>query len=264
MPAFQLTRLKTQIGDLSRLFTRPEEFQRCLRDLMELYADWAYRPGEEIKLLSFTPSYRVPPLILRHLTQELGGMCRENPHAALALADVLWRDKYIEPRLLAVQIMGQTPIVSLDAVIEQFQNWVVPGEDNQALDALFEIGSLNLRHEAPSEWLGLIDGWLQNQDVRYQILGLRAMLSVINDPGFVNLPPVFCMLVPIIQECAESLDTSLLIVLGALVKRSPIETAYLFRQQVLNPLCKQRTRRLLRQCMAFFEPETRENFRDIL
>ncbi|RPJ43018.1 MAG: hypothetical protein EHM21_12100, partial [Chloroflexi bacterium] len=99
MPAAELSRLRTQINGLIDRFDDPTGFRLALRDLLEMYANRAYRPGQAVQPQPLLPSYRVPPLITHQLELELSKTCLEQPAQALEVVEALWHDPFLEPRL---------------------------------------------------------------------------------------------------------------------------------------------------------------------
>ena len=64
MPAVQLSLLRSQLEELSWYFEEPEEFQRALGRLFELYSDRTYRPGQVAGSVPLSQAYHIPPLVL--------------------------------------------------------------------------------------------------------------------------------------------------------------------------------------------------------
>ena len=265
MPAFQITRLRAQINDLARSFTRPEEFHAMLQDLFEFYGNPAYRPGELVMDSPIVRTYHLPPMVMNQFELELGRLCRENPGPTLALADRLWQDQHLETRTLAAFLVGQAPPTPPDPIIERLTTWGVPGIPAIILDTLFERGSRRLRHEHPLKWLETIGTWMNSEELPHVNIGLRAMLSVVNDPDFENLPPIFRLLGKYVQKPAESLTSNLMKILEALIARSPIETAYFLRRQVLTATeTSPDSLRLVRRCLPLLPPEAQASLRSAL
>jgi len=262
MPAFQLARLKAQIGELIRLFTRPAEFHRELTDMLEFYADHGYRAGEEVQSLSLVSAYRVPPLVMRNLEVSVSEMNRENPHAGLALVEELWKDLYSEPRHLAATLLGKMPPDLKEDVAGRLKSWARPGLQEQYLDLLIVFGGIRLRHEDDRAWLCLLEEWLTDKDPETQKIGLRAAVLTIQDNKYKNIPPLFKLITPPLLECADQLKGSILEVLESLVIRTPSETAYFIRQMATNSNTSAETMKLLRQCLSFFSAEDRSLLRD--
>jgi|APSaa5957512622_1039677.scaffolds.fasta_scaffold56421_2 hypothetical protein len=265
MPAFQITRLRAQINALARCFTRPEEFYPMLRDLFEFYGNQAYRTGELNLDSPLVDTYRLPPMVMNQFELELGRLCHENPGAALALANQLWQDEHLETRMLAAFLVGQVPPSPPEPIIERLTAWGKPGTPAIILDALFERGSRRLRHEHPLQWLEAIENWMKSKEPPSVSIGLRAMLSVVMDPDFENLPPVFRMLADHVKEPADSLLSNLAAVLEALAVRSPMETAYFLRRQVLtSTMTSPASLRLVRRCLPLLPPEAQASLRSAL
>src|SRR5512143_3412435 len=149
MPAVELTRLRQQINRLIARFDDPVGFHSALNDLLDLYANRAYRPGKAVQPQPLLPSYRVTPLIMQQLELELGKTCQEQPGQALGVVDALWRDPYLEPRLLAASLLATIPASHHEAAIQTLRAWAVPGENFRMLDALFRHGTTSLRRSAP-------------------------------------------------------------------------------------------------------------------
>ena len=264
MPAFQLAKLKSQINDLGDSFTRPKEFRQGLKDILEKYANWGYRPGLEVTSVSLIPSYHMPPLVLHLIEQEIIKLSQKYPGAAISLADNLWQDEYLEPRLLAVTLLGQCTLSPPEPVINRIREWGMPGEEKRILDALFESGTINIRKKLPEQWLGLIEGWIVDGDASYQALGIRALLSIISDSQFANLPPVFRMLGMVFQRSNADQYPVLEDVFEALAYRSPSETAYFLRQQLTSDSSNDVISHIARRTMSYLPQAGQESIRDVL
>jgi len=263
MPAVELSRLRVQINGLIARFDDPIGMRSALHDLLDLYANRAYRPGQTVKAQSLLPSYRVTPLVMRQLELELGKTCKEQPELALNVVEELWHDTYLEPRVLSTALLGAIPASHAEAVIQKISNWAKPEENSRMLDTLFQNGSVELRRSAPQLLLGIIEQWLGSYRPELQTLGLRALVPLIHDTAFENLPPVFRLLGPVVQNISVPLQTDLQIVVEAMAKRSPVETAYFLRQS-LGIAVGQGTARLVRRCMPLFDTAQQTSLRSAL
>jgi hypothetical protein len=106
----------------------------------------------------------------------------------------------------------------------------------------------------------LIEGWLRSTKIFQQQLGLRALLPLIQDPGFENLPVFFRLIQSLCQTAPAALRPDLLDVLAALARRSPQETAYFLRQTLMFPDSAD-TPWLVRQSLSKFPPEYQASLR---
>lgn len=263
MPAAELTRLRSQINKLIELFSDPSAFRSALRDLLELYANRAYRPGQSVQPQPLLPSYRVPLLVTRQLEMELGKTCQEQPEAALDVVEALWRDSYLEPRLLATNLLGAIPVEHAAEVIQKIRAWARPDESSRMLDALFQSATNTLRRSAPKHILLLSEDWLSSMSLQTQALGIRILVPLIRDAGFENLPVIFRLLSPLMQSVPSALQTDLQIAIEALASQSATETAYFLRQALSMSSGKNITR-LIRRCLPLFNDQQQASLRAAL
>ncbi len=263
MPAAELSRLRMQINGLIDRFSDPAGFRLALRDLLEMYANHAYRPGQAVHPQPLLPSYRVPPLITHQLELELGKTCLEQPAQALEVVEALWHDPYLEPRLMAAVLLGAIPASQGEAVIQKLRDWAVPAENFRMLDALFRHATTSLRRETPQLLFGLYEEWINSPQTATQSQGIRALIPIIEDEAFENLPPVFRLLSPLVQRSPAALQTDLHAALETLARRTPIETAY-FLRQALSMSPGPSVARLIRRCLPLFDPYQQASLRAAL
>lgn len=233
MPAIRTERLKTQVALLTRKFMRPGEFMTGLRDLFDQYAFHVYRPGQAVPPRSYIPAYHIPELVMLQLQTSLRPECLAHPQEGLALADILWAEKNMEPRLLSTYLLGQIPVEFFDEVTVRLQRWSLPVEDRPLLRALFSAGTVTLRRSAIRRWLEVIQSWLSSPLPGQQASALQALLALLEDPSFENLPAVFSMLGSLFQAAPASMQSDLQDVLEACLRRSPVETGFFLRQQLM-------------------------------
>ncbi len=269
MPAAELSRLRAQINGLIERFADPSGFRTALRDLLEMYANRAYRPGQAVQAQPLLPGYRVAPLIMQQLELGLSKTCQEQPEQALAVIEALWHDPFLEPRLLAAALLGTIPVSAVgaaslgEAVAQKLRAWAVPAENFRMLDALFRTGTISLRRSEPKLMLGLCEEWLSDRQVTVQALGIRALIPMIEDALFENLPPVFRLLSATVQSTPPALQTDLQVALEALARRTPVETAY-FLRQALSMSPGPGTARMIRRCLPLFSPDQQASLRAAL
>src|SRR5581483_11732809 len=100
MPAIDLARLRKQAARLSDFFFVPDEFIRHLHETLDFYVDRSVRKQQAVAPSANLQTYRTPSVILKQIEQELIRPSREDPDAALDLADRLWDEAYLETRVL--------------------------------------------------------------------------------------------------------------------------------------------------------------------
>ncbi|PWH17183.1 MAG: hypothetical protein DDG60_02770 [Anaerolineae bacterium] len=238
MPAIDIARLKTQAAVLVEKFDQPERFVKELHEILDLYADRTLRVGIAAPA-SVLPAYRVPQAVLRQIEMELNPLATTFPEQALALTNALWKAGYLETRLLAAVLLGKihpdTP-----HLLERVQAWVARARDKQLRKALLNAGLVRLRREAPQRFLALIQTWFDPSTPRLWEYAIYALIPLLEDPAYENLPPIYTMLTPVIQNIPPMLQNELADLLTALYRASPVETTYFLRQAMAgaaSPQC---------------------------
>lgn len=263
MPAIQLTRLRIQSAALGEKFSQPETFVRLLRDLLDFYADRTYRPGRVGTRLPLIPCYQSPAPVLRQVESELLTRVSADPANAVRLADLLWQEAYLEPRMLAISVLGMLPELAMDALVERLQTWAKPEEEGALLSMLLERGSIRLAQVSPERWQDMVRDWLGSSRTVVQQMGLRSLAAVLQAPTFENLPTVYNLLAPLYQQAPSDLQPELMSVAHVLIDRSPAETAA-FLRHTLSLSSGRRTARLIRKLLPEFRPDLQENLKAAL
>jgi hypothetical protein len=258
MPAAELSRLRAQLPLLTALFDQPAVFRRARVGLCETYADPTFRAGRTI-----IPSYRMPQLVFRQLELALAAACRAQPEQALAIVDELWAETHVEPRILAVHLLGQIPLSQGEGILDRLRKWASPHEDSQMLAALFTHGTARLRAQGPDALMDLFGEWLDDADLPKRLVGLKALRSLVDDAEYENLPPLFNLLFPLVRAAPQNLFNELSSLLTSLAKRAPTETAYFLRQVLASPTGRD-TPRLTRRIMPLLSDAQQESLKSAI
>ncbi len=258
MPAVDQSRLKTQIDGLIWRFTRPEEFTRELHNLFSYYADRVYRPGDLVLKKHVQQAYHVPPLVIRQLELDLRARCEENPAAALALADTLWQESMLEPKLFAASLLGMLPSNRSDDISSRIQAWSAETKDIKVLKPMLEKSTAAIRRYQPEILLALLKDWSSSQDLPSHRLAAYLIQTLLGEPAFENIPPIFDMLTGIMQSHPQPLREGLLEIFRQLRKRSPAETAYFIRQSIRLGV-SDASASVLRKAIAEFDEPVRSS-----
>lgn len=264
MPAVQLNRLKEQLQLIAGVFDQPEFFIKALHGLLEQYADHTYKSAQTVnKAVLSIDSYHVPPVVMNQLGLSVNQWTQANPLAGLELVKFLWKDPKLEPRLLGCRILGAVSVEYKGQVINQIIEWAVPGTDKLLLQQMFEFATVTLRRKAAQFWLEQIRTWLADSRLEIQRMALYALLPMIQDRTFQNLPAVYNSLGTVIQINAKPLQNEVRNILIALADRSPTETVY-FIKQMFGLGTSEDFLRLIRRCLPEFPGEVRDRIREIL
>ncbi len=262
MPAIDIARLKTQAAVLVEKFDQPAVFVTELHKILDLYADRTLRTGIAAPA-SVLPAYRAPQAVLRQIEMELAPLATTFPEQAMALTEALWKAGHLETRLLAAILLGkihpETPHLT-----ERVRNWVSRVRDKQLRAALLGTSLVRLRRENPDQFLNLIHGWFDPAAPKQWENAIYALIPLLEDPSYDNLPPIYNLLTPVIQNIPSNLQNELADLLTALYQASPVETTYFLRQALAgteSPQTPVILRRILPALPAPFQPAVLEMVR---
>jgi hypothetical protein len=260
MPAIQPARLKQQATLLAESFGDPGGYVRSLHHMLDFYSDRSRRPGQSGKPSPLIMAYNVKLPVLRLILQSIQPLALENPDEALALCDALWEEPYLEFRLMAAMLLGLIPPQPPETITRRLNDWITSDLEENLIEALLENALVRLYQEAPNTIIQMIQGWLESPLPFYQQVGLRALLPLIWNPEFDNLPVCFRLLQSLVRSAPPVLRPDVLDVLGAMARRSPQETAHFLRQTLGTPKAVD-TAWLIRQTLHEFPEGIRSNLR---
>lgn len=262
MPAIDLARLRKQANRLADFFFVPEDFLKQLREVLEFYVNHSLRKKESIAPGSNLPTFRTPAVVVRQIENAIGPIARENPYYALELADLLWDQGYIETRMLAAFLLGCLPPME-ERLLARLTAWTRQVRDPSVRNALLTTSLARMRKETPADFLVLISEWLHPARQDLWPNGIQALLPLIIDPDYENLPPIFALVRPIIESAPGMLQNDLADLINALYQASPSETEYYLHEIVeesTNPL----TIVTLRRILDLFHPELQSKLRNLV
>jgi hypothetical protein len=230
MPAIQPARLKIQVQEMSQLVDDPAAFLRALHDLLDFYADRTRRFQRGDRAMSLIRNYRVPDQVLRQIEIGLIPVLSPHPDTAIALADSLWEDGWLETRLLAITIVGQIKPQPPERVSEKVRAWGLMSKDPMVTKALAFRGTERLRQGQRDHFLEMVEEWLSSGELSLVRVGLHAVAHLLEDQRFENLALIFRWLSPLTRQVDFKTKQALIPVLKLLAQRSPQETAYFLRK----------------------------------
>ena len=263
MPAIQPARLKQQASEISEHFDDLDALARSLHYLLDYYSDRAVRPGLSGTPVPLIDSYNVRPPVLRQLVQELTPFVQGNPEQGLALCDRLWDESYFEFRSLAASLLGKIPPDPPERIVERIQAWLTPDLDAVLVEDLLVQALAQLRERDHQTHADLIQGWLDSGDDFLDQVGLRALMQLIQEPDFENLPVFFKLIQPLTRACPPAVKPDLLDILTMLAHYSPSETAYFLRHTLDTPEAVD-TPWIIRQILKEFPPEFEASLRKVV
>lgn len=223
MQSVKLSRLKSQLNALAVHFSEPELFQGAATSLFEMYENkristnqWSGRTQ-----LSF---YGIPESVMAELETKFAALSREFPQEAIANADFLWTAPYYEPKKIAIVILSKLDAAYVNEFIKRIQSWISPALEDILVTDL--ISSINDKTEIShsKEWLLMVKTLLDSHEPKSVELGLISLKATLSQP-FQNLPGIFSLVTPILQNPNRASQKELVDVIKALINQSEAETA---------------------------------------
>jgi hypothetical protein len=262
MPAIDLARLKIKTARLAEKFNDPGTFLRELGELLDSYTNHTARPAQ-VALRTSLPSYRTPKPVLRQITLELAPLAEKDPAEAFALANALWEAGYLETRLLAASLAGLIPPASAMSLFGRIPEWLGQTRDKEITQALLTEPFGRIRRENPQAMLILLEEWLRTISAGTQAWGLHALIPLLNEPGFENLPAAFKALRPAVEGAGPATQIDLSACLVTLGRISPTETIH-FLREILSSQPRPMMVRTLRRMLPDLPLALQNGLRDIL
>jgi hypothetical protein len=233
---------------------------RALNELLEFYTNRTMRASQVVRRLSL-PTYHTPVPVLRQVERELAPLADARPLEAVTLVRVLWESGSLETRLLAARLLGMIPPVQAILALTRLPEWLTQSTDKVIRQALLTDAFARLRRENPIAFFLLLEDWLKSPRSSWQVWGLQALIPLLDDPDFENLPAVFRILRPAIESAGPSMQIDLQACLTALARVSMTETV-LFLRAVLQAKPNAVMLRTLRRILPSLPPELQTGLRE--
>jgi hypothetical protein len=262
MPAINLAQLKTLAARLAEKFNEPEAFLRELSKLLDTFTNHTLRTSLTISRMSL-PTYRTPVPVLRQIQAEIVPLAEAHPTEGLALMNALWNAGSLESRLLAAYLLGSIPTAPAISALTQIPEWFIQSTDNAIRTALVTDAFARLRRENPDVLLLLLEDWLKSPVKSLQIMGLQALIPLLTDPNFENLPVVFRILKPAIRSAGPATQLELQACLATLGQVSPTETQA-FLREIIHKEPPTLMLRTLRRTLPNLPPKLQSGLREVL
>ena len=255
MPSIDLMRFRFQIVELLDQFSDPVRFQKAFHEMLDLYSRRALKPGLSSLPRSLLPSFNCHSQVMKLIINGISPAVRELPQQAVAIADHLWEDNYLESRELATTILGLLPAELAPSVEERILKWAHPDVDTASLDMLLKYSIRTIESSHQEMLADLVSYFLHFHDPSYHPIGLKMMENLIRNPGFARIPSLFKLISPfVIEETDQLTQINTGLVIAALAERTPVETVF-FLKQLLALTPGAGIERTVRRYLPFFPEE---------
>ena len=262
MPAIELARLKTQAARLAEKSGDPQAFVHDLDELLDAYTNRTIRARQVVRRLA-APTYHTPRPVMRQIEYELDLLVESQPAQAAGLVGVLWEAGSLESRLLAAYLLGSLPLAEARPALTHLTAWLAGTTDRQIQAALLTTALARLRREDPAGFFAMLEGWLGSAQAIHQIWGMQALIPLLQDERFENLPAVFHILRPAILAAVPATQLDLQACLAALEAHSRVETAS-FLREIITDHPQPSMLRILRRILPALSREMQDRLRGLL
>jgi hypothetical protein len=252
MPSVHLTKLRSQINAVAIHFQEKVDFNRSLISLLEFYSDQKEVGRDWYKTKSAITDLHVPHSVMAELDARLELLAKEHPDAALSNADILWAVDRYESKHAAISLLAGLAQSHQKQAIEKIRQWIVPDLDLRLMKEMIEAFKNRRGILLDKQWVDSLSNWLSKDDDELQRLGLKAISETIR-MNYENLPQIFVLLTPVIQNPRISIQKELIDVIQALIERSEAEIAsFMIMAGTLYP--KKDVLAFIRKCLPMFDP----------
>ncbi len=263
MAAVNLLKLRKEINSLLWKFTDPEGFKADLIQILSQYETLPFRSSQAVHVTGLSQRSQVPLLVYRELELAFYPVVLAQPEAALALADALWAQSDEAVRRIASILLGQIPLAYSDQILERLLKWAQTGITPEEVSVLFDHAASQLRSVNVEVLLQAGVDWSHSPVKSTRFIGLRSLIFLLEDPGFINLPTVFNVLEYLFGKLTLDEVPEVTRIIELSLEKSNVETSYFMRLQ----LEKNPSRELTRICRRFlprFSEQSRDQIQRIL
>jgi hypothetical protein len=261
MPAIQLARLKIQVARLAEKYAEPDAFLHDLNEILDSYTNRTFRASQESSRLS-KPTYHTPPPVLRQIKKELAVLADQHSQASVVLVNALWKGDSLESQLLAAYLLGCLPSAQAIPTLIFLPEWLNQSTNKEIRTALLTDALARLRREEPSTFFRILEGWLGSPRPTLQVWGLRALIPLLQDSRFENLPAVFRILRPALLTAGPATQLDFQACLQSLERLSPTEMVA-FLREVIQEDPRPMMLRILRRILPALSQESQAALRKI-
>jgi hypothetical protein len=233
MPSIDLVRFRFQIVELLDEFSDPVRFKKTFHGILDLYSRRSLKPALSSLPVSLLPTFNCHPQVMKLIISGITPGIHEYPQQAIAIADHLWEDNYLESRELSTTILGLLTEDYAASVEDHILKWAHPEVDKASLDMLLKNAIKTIQSTHPERLEDLVYSFLHFQDPAYHTIGLKMMGNLIRSPGFTRIPSLFKFISPfIVEETDQLIQINTGMVIAALAERTPVETVFFLKQSL--------------------------------
>jgi len=263
MPAIQLSKLQKDITDLLAYFYETDVFINKTTAIYENYANYSLRPSQEVSRLKNIITYNAPQLLTEQFITHLKPAVLKFPDQAQKIIDLLWQSNILDIKILAARLLCTLSDTYPNGAMVSMTYWCQPLPERYILELIFANAARYLISRNSLVWINQVVTWLNSINQDDQLVGIVAARYSVNEPDFINLPPIFDNITnqALIGHADYFYDLQTLLI--QLAKRSPSEMKHFIRQLVGLGMTEM-THKLLRKVIEVYPRVEQQQIKSLL
>lgn len=262
MPAVDLTALNTRIQSLQLYRRDATTYMQRLDDLLNLYASEVIKLGENVPFKTILPQMNIPDLVLQRIIETFPSFAQEFPKNAVTVLDTFWKREELEYKILAVNLLMNLPEDRSSEINKRLPQWTIETDEGIIHQVILDQISKQDISNSPAIQT-FIEEIIQSNDHELEKLAFHTLVNVIEQKKFSDIPWVFDLITPIIQNASLNIYKDLTQVISALINKSEIETAA-FLVEIYSNSHNEKAKKFIRKIIPLFNTENKEYLTNIL
>ncbi len=234
MPPIDPAILRRRTAALPGKLPDAEAVALTVRRLLDEYADRTHRASAAVSSSAVANEYKTPAPVVRAITNALRGPLRADPPTALRTVAAIWAGGSREERRIAAELLGQVALAAPADTLALVEIWVPQIESGDTADVLAELGLGPLMLADPPRYLEHARRWAASPIRWVRRFGLAALLPLVNDRQWDNVPAALTVLRPVMTEGDGEVRRAAALVLERLGPKSPAEVSRFLREQAVR------------------------------
>lgn len=234
MPPIDPAVLRRRTAALPGKFPDAAAVATRVRRLLDEYADRTHRASAVVVSSTAGAAYKAPAPVVRAITNALRAPLRTDPAAARRTVAAIWAGGSMEERRIAAELLGQVALADPAATLALIDTWAPQIESGDTADVLAEEGLGPLMLANPPLYLEHARRWVTSPLRWVRRFGLAALLPLVNDRQWDNVPAALTVLRPAMGEGDGEVRRAAAAVLERLGPKSPAEVSRFLREQAVR------------------------------
>lgn len=253
MPSVQLERLRPQINAITSQYENSELFCKSLIALMKSYEGEIDESSSHMSPYSIIPRMNIPQVVLNQLEISFKHLAQKFPDQTKITAERLWEQNYFETKKIAIFLISNLLTEKDNYYFDKIETWVDEDIEQSIINYIFENTNKVTGLSQDPKWMHLIETWLSSKTERMQKIGITALTNNIRFDNQKNLPMIFRLVEPLLNDPHVSINNDLLKLVRSLIDASEPETAaFLIHLATIYP--KPEIYSFIRKCSPLFDP----------